>query len=327
MIRGGSPDTREFHAEIVDTRAGSDPEILDSRAGVENEIDVGRAPPHLERYGASEPHALTRRILWWGVPLVLLAAAAASVYWYWFRDQSVQPPPPVAGAAPPSQAAPEPAIRHPIEEARPESSEPVAATLPSSVDESDKAVEDALTDLVGRGPLEKFATLSGAIRRVVATIDNLPRNRAPQRMWPLVPTPGSFLTTGGKDAVYLSAENYRRYEPALRLMESVDTGKLVALYVRLYPLFQQAYKDLGYPDRYFNDRLVEVIDHLLATPDVAGPIKLARPWVMYEFADPALESRSAGQKTLIRIGSENAARVKAKLREIRRQVTGRTLPQ
>jgi hypothetical protein len=107
----------------------------------------------------------------------------------------------------------------------------------------------------------------------------------------------------------------------------MDTGKLVALYVRLYPLFQQAYRDLGYPDRYFNDRLVEVIDHLLATPSVPGPIKLAQPHVLYEFADPALEARSAGQKILIRIGPDNAARVKAKLRELRRQVTGRELPQ
>ena len=53
-------------------------------------------------------------------------------------------------------------------------------------------------------------------------------------------------------------------------MESVDTGRLAALYVRFYPLFQQAYRDLGYPNGYFNDRLVEVIDHLLVTPEIAG---------------------------------------------------------
>jgi hypothetical protein len=316
MSQGGSPGGREFHAEIVDTGSGADPAI-----------DVNRAPPYIDRYGSSESPSLARRLLWWGVPAGLLAVAIAGGYLYWTRSPAPQPTaePPVAGAAP--QAPAEPAIRHPIEDARPDTQEPVAATLPASVDESDEAVQEALAGLVGRGPLEQFANLSGFVRRVVATVDNLPRKKAPQRIWPLTPTAGPFATSGGKDTVYLSAENYRRYEPALRLMESVDTGQLVALYVRLYPLFQQAYKDLGYPDKYFNDRLVEVIDHLLATPDVAGPIRLARPWVMYEFADPALEARSAGQKTLIRMGGANAARVKAKLREIRRQVTGRTLPQ
>jgi hypothetical protein len=48
---------------------------------------------------------------------------------------------------------------------------------------------------------------------------------------------------------------------------------------------------------------------------------------MYEFADPALEARSAGQKTLIRMGSANALRVKAKLREFRRQIAGKAMKQ
>jgi hypothetical protein len=92
------------------------------------------------------------------------------------------------------------------------------------------------------------------------------------------------------------------------------------LYVRFYPLCQQAYVDLGYPNGYFNDRLVEVIDHLLAAPEMTGPIKLTVSHVLYEYADPEIEARSAGQKLLIRMGAENAAQVKAKLREIRREV-------
>jgi hypothetical protein len=39
--------------------------------------------------------------------------------------------------------------------------------------------------------------------------------------------------------------------------------------------------------------------------------------VLYEFADPKLERLSAGQKILLRMGRENALKMKAKLREIR----------
>jgi hypothetical protein len=92
---------------------------------------------------------------------------------------------------------------------------------------------------------------------------------------------------------------------------------LVAVYVRFYPLFQQQYEELGYPGKYFNDRLVEVIDHLLAAPEVQGPIRVTQPKVLYEFADPKLEALSAGQKIMVRMGAENAVKVKAKLREIR----------
>jgi len=56
---------------------------------------------------------------------------------------------------------------------------------------------------------------------------------------------------------------------------------------------------------------MEAIDDLLATPELDAPVKLLRPRVLYEFADPDLETRSAGQKILLRMGPENAARVKA----------------
>ena len=84
-------------------------------------------------------------------------------------------------------------------------------------------------------------------------------------------------------------------------MEAVEAKRLVAAYVRLYPLFQTAYQELGYPNGYFNDRLVQAIDDLLAAPDIAAP-RLVQPKVLYEFADADLEERSAGQKIMLRMG-------------------------
>ncbi len=77
---------------------------------------------------------------------------------------------------------------------------------------------------------------------------------------------------------------------------------------------------MGYPSAYFNDRLIEVIDHLLAAPEVKDPVSLVQPAVRYEFADPALQSLSAGQRIMLRMGNANAMKVKAKLREIRREL-------
>jgi hypothetical protein len=105
------------------------------------------------------------------------------------------------------------------------------------------------------------------------------------------------------------------------ILDKVDMQRLVAVYLHFYPLFQKAYQDLGYPNGYFNDRLVQVIDGLLDTPQVSGPIQLSRPNVMYVFADPALEARPAGQKILIRMGPENASAVKSKLLELRAAIT------
>jgi hypothetical protein len=119
----------------------------------------------------------------------------------------------------------------------------------------------------------------------------------------------------------IAPENTARYAPYVRALEAIDAKKLVAVYVRFYPLFQQAYRDLGYPDGHFNDRLVEAIDSLLATPQPAEPVLLERPKVFYVFVDPDLEALPAGQKILVRIGAENAAKAKAKLKEIRAEIT------
>ncbi len=271
---------------------------------------------------------MNRAVGWVVVVLAWVAIGAAAYYW-WRQGPEREAP----AAPPPTQLKPEaevePPIRHPVEAAQePGAEEPAKEPSPlPPLSDSDKLVHDSLAGLAGRDSLEAFLNTTGLIRRVVATVDNLPRKKAPQRVWPVKPTAGQFATTLRDGEVYLNPDNYRRYAPFLALMESVDTRKLVALYVRLYPLFQRAYEELGYSKRYFNDRLIEAIDDLLATPDVKGPIKLARPWIMYEYADAGLEARSAGQKILIRMGSEDAARVKSKLRAIRQQVTRQAVTQ
>jgi hypothetical protein len=103
-------------------------------------------------------------------------------------------------------------------------------------------------------------------------------------------------------------------------VKALDAQKLAASYRQHYPLFQEAYRDLGYPKGYFNDRLITAIDDLLATPEPKAPLRLVQVKVRYQFADPDLEHRSAGQKIMLRIGVENARVVKAKLREFRAAV-------
>jgi hypothetical protein len=104
----------------------------------------------------------------------------------------------------------------------------------------------------------------------------------------------------------------------IAMVERIDMLEIASFYRRYYPLFQDAYDRLGNPRaRYFNDRLIDVIDHLLATPVPDEPLALARPKVLYVYADPELEALSSGQKAMLRIGRENAARVKAQLREFR----------
>jgi Protein of unknown function (DUF3014) len=239
----------------------------------------------------------------WLIPLVAAGLGASVFYFSLTRENAKRQPPEVPAPAPP-------AIRYPIEADGPPT-EPLPALT-----ESDGAMRDALAALFAQD-LEKFFNLQDIIRRIVATVDNLPRDHVSPRLMPVKFLPGLLVTTGTGENLALSPRNGARYEPYVRLAESVPAQALVAVYRRFYPLFQKQYEDLGYPEKYFNDRVVEVIDHLLEAPDLERPALLSQPRVLYEFADPKLEGLSAGQKILLRMGSENAVKMKAKLREIR----------
>lgn len=195
-----------------------------------------------------------------------------------------------------------------------------------SLQDSDATVQEAVDSIFGMPELEDLFKFDGLVRRLVVTIDNLPRGRLSMKHMPVESASGQFLVasadTAADDEVYvIRPQNYDRYTPYVKLLESLDTGTFTDLYTHYYPLFQEAYVELGYPSAYFNDRLVEVIDHLLATPQLNRPVRLVRPHVLYKFADPDLEQLSAGQKAMIRMGPDNAERVKAKLREIRAHIT------
>ncbi len=267
---------------------------------------------------------MTRTIAWVVGALVLAAGLIWAVFWWQARTTPVvAPPPPVSQAPEPAPPAPPvPQIEHPIERAQDGlTAPPPQATL----DASDPAMGESLANLFKGSKLPEFVQPQNLIRNIVATIDNLPREKAALRLMPVRPTPGAFSTsTTGEDLV-IATDNPARYAPVIALVQAVDSKKLVAVYVRFYPLFQQAYVELGYPNGYFNDRLVVVIDHLLATPNIKSPIALVQPKVQYQYANPELEALSSGQKAMIRIGPDNATVLKAKLREIRNSVTGSTV--
>ncbi len=252
----------------------------------------------------------------WLVVIALIATGGAYSY-YLYRRASTQVPPPAPPAAVPvpQAAAPEtapPAIRYPVQ------SEP-APGLPS-LENSDSMLRDAIAKLIGQKAFADLVIPDGLVRRIVATVDNLPRATMPRRMLPLNPVRGRFAVAGAGEQASIDAKNSVRYEPYVRVAESVDAHALVQTYAHAYPLFQRAYEELGFPGKYFNDRLIEAIDDLLAAPEPQAPPRLAQTRVLYAFADPDLEGRSAGQKILLRMGRSNELRVKAKLKELRREL-------
>ncbi len=292
--------------------------------------------------GADAPEVGTRARLppprqrsvfvWAALALALVALAGG---WWYERGRTPAPAPEVRAGPVPAPAATEPVAV---------TSAPAAAASAPPLPEP-KVAEGPLNEA---GVGAALAALSGAqagkllisddfVRRFVVTVDNLGREHAAPRMWPVQPTPGRFQVIERDGRSYANPDNAARYTPLVLLAEQIEPHAAVALYGRMLPLLQQAYEDLGYPGQRFHTRLMAVIDQLLATPDapelipltlveVKGEVPSERPWVRYEFADPAFESVSAGQKILLRVGAVNQRRLKAQLHELRAELVRQAQP-
>ena len=252
--------------------------------------------------------------------LILLAAGIAGAYWY-FQDDLLSPiDEPVVVRSEPliEKAVDSVGPLHPI--AQSTLSDPVDRTLVTlpSLDDSDAYFLLALIDIFGTD-VEHLLVNEALIDKIVTTVDNLTRAHIAEKIRPVGRLALSFSVDapGGNGEFFLSPDSHERYNFLVDLVARAELEDIVETYRRFYPLFQESYLRLGYPDAYFNDRVVEVIDHLLLTPEPDEPIRLVRPHVLYEFADANLEALSSGQKLMLRMGAEHAERIKQVLRDLR----------
>ena len=198
---------------------------------------------------------------------VLLVVAGAAGLYYWRSMGTAEPPPaPPVAAAPAAAPPPEPPrILHPLPEPPAD-----APALPALAD-SDRAVNDAVAGLFGRDAFARYL-LPGRPRAQVRRDGRQPAAQDRGRPAHAGEARARGLRGEGRRRRFhgragqraaLPSRTSSRWRPSTRSASSPT-------YVRLYPLFQSAYRELGYPDGYFNDRLVFAIDDLLAAPDADG---------------------------------------------------------
>jgi hypothetical protein len=274
----------------------------------------------------------------WIIGAVLVLAAAAAYYYFKVyqpagAEQPVTAPVVMVEPVKEPEKLSEKSDSEPVPEpvSQPEMSTEVEEISLPMLAESDPVVLESLGGLLGEPATARFVVGDNVISRVVATIDMLGGRQVSSVVLAVQGPESGFAVTVNDypetvindeagDPIpqfFIDPSNYARYTPYVEMLEAADPAELIENYRNLYPLLQEAYTQMGYADGDFNARLAVIIDELLATPEVTGPVNLIKPEAVFLFADPDLESLSAGQKIVLRMGSENANRVKSKLAVIR----------
>ena len=129
----------------------------------------------------------------------------------------------------------------------------------------------------------------------------------------------------GERYYQLLGSNAKRYAPFFEVLNKISPEQAAQLYRYYYPLLQDAYDELGIPDKRFIDVTRNAIKHFLKGMPEAywGETKLVRTSVMYQFANPAIEAENGVTKLRLRIGRENDAQLRAWLKRFLKALSSR----
>ncbi|HXV62944.1 MAG TPA: DUF3014 domain-containing protein [Vicinamibacteria bacterium] len=182
--------------------------------------------------------------------------------------------------------------------------------------ESDDFVRGLLGALTSHPSLTAFFVDESLIRKAVAVIVNVSEGEDPARHFRHLAPEEPFEVVRRREALYVDPLSYRRYDAIAAGIASLDAARVAELTRRLEPLLVEAYRELGYLEKPFDQTLSQAIGALLSTPVVEGRIEVHAVSVNYAFSDPTLERLQPAQKLLLRTGPQNVGSIQSKLREI-----------
>lgn len=235
---------------------------------------------------------------------VVVVAILGFLIWKW--SQRAAPAEPEEGPATAVEApAPEGEV--------PETTAPV--DLPTLAD-SDEWMRAVVAQLSSHPELFAWLATDDLIRRFVVVVDNVAEGVSPRTHLEFLEPDKGFGTREARSKIYVDDAAYQRYDRLAEVIYSLDVRGTANLYRSVKPLLQEAYRELGYPNKDFDDTLLEAIDTLLKTPVVEEPIELVPKVSSFEFADPKLEELSDAEKHFLRLGPDNLRKIQEKARAI-----------
>lgn len=281
----------------------------------------------------TSPEKSNKNVAMMALMVAVVVAIILLLVWVFFPNQSVEPKVSTPGLpqetlpepAPEPQPEPEPEPAPPAEPvAAPQPQEPPAEPLPA-LGESDEVLLGEIETLSSSDELAESMAREDLVRKTVRAIAAMQEGALVNKYRPVegprepfVAEPvGQPANADDPQKYRLSQETYKRYDPYVETLMHVQPADLAALYNRYYPLLEEAFAEQGVDKGSFREVTLEAIDQMLAAPTIEEEILLVHPSVMYKFADPDLEALPGGQKLMIRMGPENARKVKNMLRHLR----------
>jgi len=246
--------------------------------------------------------------------IVILLLGAGVLYWQYTRPPAVPPTVEPPKAETPSQPPPGAEVKVAEEKEVPPQPE---VKLPA-LDQSDDFVRQMLKNLSPHGKLGEWLKIKNIIRVFVAAVDNIANGKSPRPQLGFLSPGQAFQVNEKGERIYLDPKGYGRFDIITDAFVSFSSSRAVQVYQKLRPLFQEAYRELGYPQKDFHSTFIQAMNKILDAPIVEREILLKEEGkgLNYVFIDDGMESMNGVQKHLLRMGPKNTQKIQQKVREI-----------
>ena len=262
---------------------------------------------------------MKRSSLWFYIPPPVIAGALIGVWQYMSHRQAPAEPDPAASASAQSAAKPEVSPLPPIS---PVGSSPTTAAVPppavpaapgppvKTLAEATALFPEMANQIFPPDRVADWLRQSDLLRRIVASVDCMATGASPKgQLAFLAPTEPYRAEQKANRRWYAATANALRTRAAIETFCLAKPEAVAAAYTRLEPVFDQLYRDIGYPDAHFRDALALASRVLLTAPIPDQEPALTRSGTVYFYADPKLEGLYPAQKQLLRLGVDDARRV------------------
>jgi hypothetical protein len=253
-----------------------------------------------DAHRAGEPPDGSRGPIIWILAAVAAVALVAAL-WFVFRPRP-QPPPETTTSPQPVGETTQEVEAKPLE------------NLPS-LDGSDLLVRSLVKGLSSRPEFVTWLANDNVVRNIVGIVENIASGVSPKSFLGDFSPKDPFGGTGRGTTFTTDPRSFERYNTAADAFASLDSPGVARAYQQLSPLCESAYRELGVPGT-FREALERAVGRMLATPDVPANAPLLWNYATYQYKDEQIESLSAAQKQLLRMGPRNVKIVKDKLQEL-----------
>lgn len=184
------------------------------------------------------------------------------------------------------------------------------------LNESDPVVRRLAEEISSRPMVAEWFVTDDLVRRFVVGVTAVAGGGSPEEQVDFMEVDGEFQVRSQDGRTVVDPASYQRYDGLVAAFVSLDPEGSAALYERLRPLFDEAYRELGLGDEGFEPVLARAVQNLLAVQLPQSPVEVRADEAMYVYADEDLEARTPAAKHLMRMGPDHARRVQNKLAEL-----------